>query len=124
MTSMRELRGMGVEIRRVQHSTPGSSATLDIVIENRPSAGVFQSIELIVHPEDVTTDNLLAAATADDAPRAALRRAKSSNRRSSFIVLRKELSKAYLSVQFASSNAESVRTYLFPVAKIEIEEEE
>jgi hypothetical protein len=112
-----DLSGLGVHVQRKRLDTPGASLTLEITIEQNARAGRFVQAECVVlRAPDGMKDLETIDASADLSEKAA-RRNSSDKMDSTFLVLGREIERAYLVFEFSNPGNADER-YLLPVASV------
>jgi hypothetical protein len=122
VTTVAKLREEGIIVRRTSLDTPGASNTIEVSTENHHvTGGTFTGAECVVLKEDVTASRLSELDAASMQEGQTTRRSQTTKAETSFIVLGKEISRAYLAFNFSldvQSGEEHQRRYLLPVTAI------
>ncbi|HTX66757.1 MAG TPA: hypothetical protein VMD31_13370 [Opitutaceae bacterium] len=122
VVSLESLKVAGVTCRRVTLQALTSSIEIDVLVDVTRVAGKYEGAECVVLKEPVPLEKLPAAdaAAAADAGLVA-RRARSTKLSPAFLVLGRELSRAYLALEFSiptDAGGAATRRFLVPVSAI------
>ncbi len=121
VVSVDGLKELGVICRRVQLQALTASVEIDLTVDERQTPGKYLGAECVVLKEPVPADKLAAADAAAAEGGAIARRARSTKANPAFLVLGRELARAYLAVEFAAAGEAGgtrARRYLLPVDAI------
>lgn len=118
-----DLTSKGVNIRRRQHNTPSASLEIKVSVEPTSALGEFKLAECVVLKTNTPSDQLGAIDSgAGEAQQLFERRTTSTKPETAFLILGKEISRAYLAIEFLPSsigaNAHKARRFLLPVAAV------
>ena len=112
-----DLAGLGVHVHRKRLDTPGASLTLEITIEDHPRAGRFVQAECVVLRDADSMKDLETIDASADLSEKVARRNSSDKMDSTFLVLGREIERAYLVFEFTSAGKPN-RRYLLPVSAV------
>ena len=121
VTSAEELTAKGVTFRRLQLQTPSASVEIESLVASGRGLGRYDSTECVVLKNELQADRLVEADSAPGENEGVARRSKSAKERSVFLVLGKEIPRAYLAFEFSlpsDSGARDVHRYLLPVSVV------
>jgi len=121
VTTADALKEEGVTCRRVELQALTSSVEIDVTIDGSKTPGRYAGAECVVLKEPIAADKLAEADAAATAGGPVARRARSDKPSPVFLVLGRELPRAYLAFEFSvpgSGGDAAPRRYLLPVAAI------
>jgi hypothetical protein len=121
VTSPEALKAAGVICRRIELQALTASAEIDVRVDENRFAGTYGKAECVVLKEPLAEGKLAAldAAAADGAPVA--RRAQSAKPSAAFLVLGREIPRAYLAIEFSVADDAGhavAHRYLLPVSAV------
>lgn len=121
VASAEGLKAEGVTCRRVQLQALTASVEIDVTVDEDRSPGRYEGAECVVLKEPLPVEKLAALDAAASAGGTVARRARSAKPNPEFLVLGREIPRAYLAFEF-SVHSESAgmitRRYLVPVSAI------
>lgn len=120
VASVAELRKLGVEVERLHHDTPGASVEIGSLVGPGKTAGEYDHTECVVLSAEVDAERMVRVDSGEADAVTIARRSESSKERSIFLVLGKDLPRAYLAFQFNVREGEAMKPvrYLFPISRI------
>lgn len=112
-----ELEAIGVNVYRVRYSTPGASMSFEAMVDPSSKAGKFVQAECVVLRDaaDMTSLEIVDASPALSEKVA--RRNSSEKTDATFLVLGREVTRAYLVFEFSNAGKPNQR-YLLPVTSV------
>lgn len=121
IASVESLRALGITCRWLQLQTPSASVEIDVTVDEGRAPGKYEGAECIVLKDRIPADGLVVADSASADSGAVARRNKSTKLHPVFLVLGREVPKAYLAFQFSihgDSAGTIARRYLLSVSAV------
>ena len=121
VTSAEALQAAGVTCRRIELQALTASVEIDVTVDESRAPGRYEGAECVVLKEGVAAEKLAAVDAAASDGGAVARRARSAKPKPVFLVLGREIPRAYLAFEFSvrSDTAGTItRRYLLPVSAI------
>jgi hypothetical protein len=118
VATVESLRADGVTCRRVQLQALTLSVEIDVLVDASRTPGRYAGAECVVLKEAVAPEKLAAADAATADGKTVARRASSTKPNPAFLVLGRELPRAYLAFQFTApgdTTGTITHRYLLPV---------
>lgn len=117
VVSEADLKDLGIAVERFQLSTPMASAEVGTLVDPLKAPGVYQFTECVILVHDLAEPQLKES---DAGASGVTRRSKSVKDRTVFLVLGREVPRAYVAFQFLvrTGTTNEVRRYLLPVTRI------
>ena len=117
IVSVRDLKGLGIAVERIQLATPMASAEVGALIDPAKAPGDYLFTECVILAHTIAAPQL---AEDDAGTSGVMRRSQSTKARTVFLVRGREVPQAYLAFQFAVSTGGTaeIHRYLLPVAQI------
>lgn len=118
--SLAELRKLGISVEQLRHETPGASVELGSLVEPDKAPGKYELTECVVLSSVVDIEQLVRADSGVLDEVTMTRRSGSDKQRSIFLVLGRDMPRAYLAFQFSVQEKETTKSvrYLFPANRI------
>jgi hypothetical protein len=111
------LQGLGIHVYRKRLDTPGASLTLEITVDENATVGRFVRAECIVLRDREGMKDIATVDASADLDTKAARRNSSDKTDSTFLVLGREIDRAYLVFEFSNAGKPDQR-YLLPVTSV------
>jgi|GEM_PF-6268548 len=112
-----DLAAIGVEIYRQRLDTPGASMSFEVTVEKNSNAGQFVQAECVVLRDPEAMKDLVTTDSSADLAAKVSRRNVSEKLDSTFLVLGREVQRAYLVFEFSNAG-KSTQRYLLPVTAV------
>ncbi len=112
-----DLAAIGVQVYRTRYDTPGASMSFEVTVENSSNAGQFVQVECVVLRDEADMKDIATADASPDLIEKAARRNSSDKTDSTFLVLGREVNRAYLVFEFSNPGKPNQR-YLLPVTSV------
>jgi len=121
LTSAEGLKAMGVTCRRIELQALTTSVEIDVTVDGTRTPGKYVGAECIVLKEPLVAEKLPALDAGASAGDTVARRARSTKPDPAFLVLGREIPRAYLAFEFSipgASGGTTTQRYLLPVSAI------